>query len=53
MRAPWRTERIDGASHFLMLDQPDLVIRLILEFSRKRLENVLDEPCLSRPFGKR
>ncbi len=32
MRASWRTERIDAASHFLMLDQPDRVTRLILEF---------------------
>lgn len=32
MRAPWRAERIDGASHFLMLDQPERVTNLILEF---------------------
>lgn len=32
MRARWRTERIDGASHFLMLDQPDRVTKLILDF---------------------
>lgn len=32
MRAPWRVERIDGASHFLMLDQPERVTKLILDF---------------------
>jgi len=32
MRGPWRTERIDGASHFMMLDRPAEVTRLILEF---------------------
>jgi pimeloyl-ACP methyl ester carboxylesterase len=32
MRAPWRTERIDGASHFLMLDQPQRITNLILDF---------------------
>ncbi len=32
VRGPWRTERIDGASHFMMLDRPKLVTRLILEF---------------------
>ena len=36
MRASWRTERIDGASHFLMLDQPDRVTRLILEFFKEQ-----------------
>lgn len=35
MRAPWRTERIDGASHFLMLDRPDDVTRLILDFFKE------------------
>lgn len=34
VRAPWRTERIDGASHFLMLDQPERVNRLVLDFFR-------------------
>jgi pimeloyl-ACP methyl ester carboxylesterase len=37
MRAPWRTERIDGASHFLMLDQPDRVTRLVLEFFKEQV----------------
>jgi hypothetical protein len=23
MRAPWRTERVDGTSHFMMLDRPE------------------------------
>lgn len=32
MRGPWRTERIDGASHFMMVDRPDYVTRLILQF---------------------
>lgn len=36
MRAPWRTERIDGASHFIMLDQPDRVSALVLEFFREQ-----------------
>lgn len=36
MRAPWRTERIDGASHFIMLDQPDRVTGLILEFFKEQ-----------------
>jgi pimeloyl-ACP methyl ester carboxylesterase len=35
MRAPWRAERIDGASHFLMLDQPTRVTQLILEFFKE------------------
>lgn len=35
MRAPWRTERIDGASHFLMLDQPQRVTKLILDFFKE------------------
>jgi pimeloyl-ACP methyl ester carboxylesterase len=32
MDAPWRYERLDGAGHWLMLDQPDRVNRLLLEF---------------------
>ena len=32
MRGPWRTERIDGASHFMMVDRPDYVTKLILDF---------------------
>jgi len=36
MRAPWRAERIDGASHFLMLDQPQRVTKLILDFFKER-----------------
>ena len=32
MRGPWRTERIDGASHFMMIGRPDYVTRLILDF---------------------
>ena len=35
MRAPWRAERIDGASHFIMLDQPQRVTKLILEFFKE------------------
>jgi pimeloyl-ACP methyl ester carboxylesterase len=35
MRAPWRAERIDGASHFLMLDQPQPVTNLILDFFKE------------------
>jgi pimeloyl-ACP methyl ester carboxylesterase len=30
--APWRYERISGAGHWLMLDQPDTLNRLLLEF---------------------
>lgn len=37
MRAPWRTERVDGASHFIMLDQPDRVTALILAFFNERV----------------
>jgi pimeloyl-ACP methyl ester carboxylesterase len=32
VRGPWRTERIDGASHFMMVDRPDYVTRFILDF---------------------
>jgi pimeloyl-ACP methyl ester carboxylesterase len=32
MRGPWRTERIEGASHFMMLDRPQVVTQLILDF---------------------
>jgi pimeloyl-ACP methyl ester carboxylesterase len=32
VRGPWRTERIDGATHFMMLDRPDHVTKLILDF---------------------
>lgn len=32
MRGPWRTERIEGASHFMMIDRPDHVTRLMLDF---------------------
>lgn len=35
MRASWRAERIDGASHFLMLDQPQRVTDLILGFFKE------------------
>lgn len=31
---PWRYERIDGAGHWLQLDQPDTVNRHLLEFLR-------------------
>jgi len=30
--APWRYQRIDRAGHWMMLDQPDVVTRLLLEF---------------------
>jgi pimeloyl-ACP methyl ester carboxylesterase len=29
---PWRYERLEGASHWLQLDRPDEVNRLVLEF---------------------
>lgn len=32
--APWRYERIEGAGHWLMLDQPDPLNTLLLEFLR-------------------
>ena len=32
--APWRYERIAGARHWLMLDQPDTINKLLLEFLR-------------------
>jgi hypothetical protein len=32
VRGPWRTERIDGASHFMMVDRPEYVTKLILDF---------------------
>ena len=35
MRAPWRAERVDGASHFMMLDQPQRVTNLILDFFKE------------------
>lgn len=35
MRAPWRAERIDGASHFIMLDQPQRVTTLIVDFFKE------------------
>jgi pimeloyl-ACP methyl ester carboxylesterase len=35
VRAPWRAERIDGVSHFLMLDQPQRVTDLILDFFKE------------------
>ena len=31
---PWRYQRIDGAGHWLMLDQPDAVNRLLVDFLR-------------------
>ena len=34
---PWRYERVTGASHWIPLDAPDQVNRLLLEF--------LDEGC--------
>jgi pimeloyl-ACP methyl ester carboxylesterase len=35
MDAEWRYERLEGATHWLMLDQPERVSRLILEFFGK------------------
>jgi pimeloyl-ACP methyl ester carboxylesterase len=35
MRAPWRTERVDGVSHFMMIDRPDYVTKLIVDFFRQ------------------
>lgn len=32
--APWRYQRISGAGHWLMLDQPAIVNRLLLDFLR-------------------
>jgi pimeloyl-ACP methyl ester carboxylesterase len=29
---PWRYERIDGASHWMQLDEPERVNALLLEF---------------------
>jgi pimeloyl-ACP methyl ester carboxylesterase len=30
--APWRYEKIKGAGHWLMLDQPEVLNRFLLEF---------------------
>ena len=30
--APWRYERISGAGHWMMLDQPEAINRLLIEF---------------------
>jgi pimeloyl-ACP methyl ester carboxylesterase len=35
MRASWRTERVDGASHFIMLDRPEYVSKLIVDFFKE------------------
>jgi pimeloyl-ACP methyl ester carboxylesterase len=35
--APWRVERIDGASHFMMVDQPEVVNGHIMKFFRLEL----------------
>ena len=32
VKAPWRYERVEGASHWLMLDRPDVVNRLLVEY---------------------
>jgi pimeloyl-ACP methyl ester carboxylesterase len=32
LEGQWRYERIDSATHFMMLDQPDRINQLILEF---------------------
>jgi pimeloyl-ACP methyl ester carboxylesterase len=32
--APWRYERISGAGHWMMLDKPDALNRLLIEFLR-------------------
>ena len=32
LQGPWRYERIDGAGHWLQLDAPDEVNRLLLDF---------------------
>jgi pimeloyl-ACP methyl ester carboxylesterase len=32
MAAPWRYVRIDGASHWMMLDQPQRVNELMLDW---------------------
>lgn len=35
MAAPWRYERIDGASHWMMLDHPQQVNTLLLDWLKK------------------
>ena len=32
VEAPWRYERISGAGHWMMLDQPEALNRLLIEF---------------------
>lgn len=34
MRAPWRTERVDSAPHFMMLDRPDHITGLLIDYFR-------------------
>lgn len=34
MDAPWRYERISGAGHWMMLDRPDEINRLLIDFLR-------------------
>ena len=29
---PWRYERVEGAGHWLQLEQPDIVTKLLLDF---------------------
>ena len=33
--APWRYERVDGASHWMMLDRPEQVNELLLDWFTK------------------
>jgi pimeloyl-ACP methyl ester carboxylesterase len=32
VKGPWRYERVDGAGHWLQLEQPDTVNALLLDF---------------------
>jgi pimeloyl-ACP methyl ester carboxylesterase len=32
VEGPWRYERVEGASHWMQLDEPELITRLLLEF---------------------
>jgi len=44
VRGPWRCERVDGASHFLMLDRPAHVTELILDFFAEQPRRGQDGP---------
>jgi pimeloyl-ACP methyl ester carboxylesterase len=35
VEAPWRYERISGAGHWMMLDKPEELNRLLVDFLRE------------------